>query len=194
MLKTWRAAIVSLAFLSLLTGVVYPVVVTVAAQLVFPYQARGSLIQRGSESLGSELIGQAFDDQKYFWGRPSATGPAGYNAMGGSGSNQAATNPALVAAVQERVAKLRAAAPDDRSPIPVDLVTASSSGLDPHVSPAAALYQVGRVAKARGLDRTKLEALVREQTEPPTLGFLGQSRVNVLRLNLALDALGAARS
>jgi K+-transporting ATPase ATPase C chain len=182
-----RPALVSLVFLSILTGLVYPMVVTVIAKLVFPHQAGGSLIVKDGKVVGSALIGQPFDDPKYFWGRPSATAPHPYNAAASSGSNQGPTNPALTKAVQERVDALRAADPGNTKPVPVDLVTASGSGLDPHISPAAALYQLGRVAKARKMDETKVRQLVEQHTEGRQLGFLGEPRVNVLALNLALD-------
>jgi len=183
-----RAALVSLAVLTLVTGIVYPVVVTAIAQLVFPHQANGSLIVKDGKVVGAALIGQPFDDPKYFWGRPSATSPFGYNAASSSGSNLSPTNPALVKSVQERVDALRAADPDNRAPVPVDLVTASGSGLDPHISPAAALYQVNRVAKARKVDPASVRELVERHTEGRQFGFLGEPRVNVLALNLALDA------
>ena len=182
-----RAALVSLVVLTGVTGVVYPVVVTAIAQLVFPYQANGSLIVKDGKVVGSTLIGQPFDDPKYFWGRPSATSPFGYNAASSSGSNLSPTNPALVKSVQERVDALRAADPGNTAPMPVDLVTASASGLDPHISPAAALYQVNRVAKARKLDPAVVRDLVGRHTEGRQLGFLGEPRVNVLALNLALE-------
>jgi K+-transporting ATPase ATPase C chain len=182
-----RAALVSLIALTIVTGVIYPVVVTVIAQLVFPHQANGSLIVKDGKVVGSELIGQPFDDPKYFWGRPSATSPFPYNAAASSGSNLSPTNPALVKSVQERVDALRAADPGNTAPVPVDLVTASGSGLDPHISPAAALYQVNRVAKARKLDPAVVRQLVERHTEGRQLGFLGEPRVNVLALNLALD-------
>jgi K+-transporting ATPase ATPase C chain len=183
-----RPALVSLALLTLITGVAYPLVVTAIAKVAFPYQASGSLIvAKDGKVLGSRLIGQPFDDPKYFWGRPSATSPHPYNAGASSGSNQGPTNPALTKAVQERVDALRAADPGNTAPVPVDLVTASGSGLDPHISPAAALYQVRRVAKARGLDESKIRDLVAQHTEGRQLGFLGEPRVNVLPLNLALD-------
>ncbi len=182
-----RAALVSLAVLTLVTGIVYPVVVTAIAQLVFPHQANGSLIVKDGKVVGAALIGQPFDDPKYFWGRPSATSPFGYNAASSSGSNLSPTNPTLVKSVQERVDALRAADPDNRAPVPVDLVTASGSGLDPHISPAAALYQVNRVAKARKVDPASVRELVERHTEGRQFGFLGEPRVNVLALNLALD-------
>ena len=182
-----RPALVLLIVLSVLTGLVYPVVVTGIAQLVFPRQANGSLIVRDGKVVGSALIGQPFDDPKYFWGRPSATSPFPYNAASSSGSNQGPTNPALYDAVKGRVEALRAADPGNTAPVPVDLVTASGSGLDPHISPAAALYQIGRVARARKLDEAAVRQLVAEHTEGRQLGFLGEPRVNVLMLNLALD-------
>jgi K+-transporting ATPase ATPase C chain len=182
-----RPALVLLIALTVVTGVIYPVVVTVIAQVVFPHQANGSLIVRDGKVVGSTLIGQPFDDPQYFWGRPSATSPFPYNAASSSGSNLSPTNPALVKSVHERVDALRAADPGNTAPVPVDLVTASGSGLDPHISPAAALYQVNRVAKARKLDPGVVRDLVERHTEGRQLGFLGEPRVNVLALNLALD-------
>src|SRR5215471_7294832 len=183
-----RPAIVLLVLLSVLTGLVYPAIVTAIAQVVFPHQANGSLIVKDGKVVGSTLIGQPFDDPKYFWGRPSATSPFPYNAASSSGSNQGPTNPALYDAVKGRVEALRAVDPGNTAPVPVDLVTASGSGLDPHISPAAALYQVGRVAKARKLDEAVVRELVARHTEDRQLGMLGEPRVNVLTLNLGLDA------
>ena len=183
-----RPALVSLALLSVVTGLAYPAIVTVIAQAVFPRQANGSLIVRDGTAVGSALIGQRFDDPKYFWGRPSATSPFAYNGAASSGSNLGPTNPALLRAVQDRVDALRAADPASPAPVPVDLVTASASGLDPHLSPAAALYQVPRVARARALDEAAVRRLVERHIEGRSLGLLGEPRVNVLALNLALDA------
>jgi K+-transporting ATPase ATPase C chain len=188
MLAHCRAAIVSLVLLAIVTGVAYPVIVTAIAQVAFPYQANGSLIFKGGESVGSALIGQPFDDPKYFWGRPSATAPFAYNAGSSAGSNLSPTNPDLVKAVQARVDALRAADPGNTAAVPVDLVTASGSGLDPHISPAAALYQVSRVARARKLDPQVIADLVERHTEGRLFGLLGEPRVNVLVLNLALDS------
>lgn len=184
-----RPALVLFAVLTVLTGVAYPSVVTGVAQSLFPSQAAGSLILRDGKPVGSALIGQNFSDPGHFWGRPSATGPMPYNAAASSGSNQGPLNPALVDAVKGRIEALKAADPGNTVPVPVDLVTASASGLDPHISPAAASYQAARVAKARGLAPEKVQGLVEQQTEKPLAGFLGESRVNVLKLNLALDAL-----
>jgi len=187
MLTHVRAAIVSLALFTVVTGVAYPVLVTLIAQLVFPHQATGSLILKDGKAVGSTLIGQPFDDPKYFWSRPSATSPFGYNAGASGASNLSPTNADLVKAVQGRVDALRAADPGNTAPVPVDLVTASGSGLDPHISPAAALYQVERVAKARKMSAADVRALVEKHTEGRQLGFFGEPRVNVLALNLALD-------
>lgn len=184
-----RPALVLFGALTLITGVVYPLVVTGAAQALFPEQAAGSLILREGKPVGASLIGQNFSDPKHFWGRPSATGPMPYNASSSSGANQGPLNPALVEAVKGRIAALKEVDPGNTAPVPVDLVTASSSGLDPHISPAAAAYQVARVAKARGVPVEKVQGLVQQQTETPLLGFFGESRVNVLKLNLALESL-----
>lgn len=184
-----RPAIVSLLLFTLLTGVLYPLVVTGIAQVAMPLQANGSILVRQGEWVGSALIGQPFDDPKYFWGRLSATGPFPYNAAASSGSNWGPTNPALTAAVAVRIDALRTADPANTTPIPVDLVTASGSGLDPHISVAAARYQVERVAQARGLRTDVVRALVAEHTTGRQFGLLGEPRVNVLTLNLALDAV-----
>ena len=188
-----RPALVALGIFTILTGLVYPLVVTGLAQVIFPRQANGSLIVRNGQPVGSALIGQPFDDPQYFWGRLSATSPAGYTAFNGdkltgsSGSNYGPLNPALLEAVQTRIKALQEADPANKAPIPVDLVTASGSGLDPHMSPAAAAYQVGRVARARGLSEATVRQMVAQHTEGRTLGLLGEPRVNVLALNLALD-------
>jgi K+-transporting ATPase ATPase C chain len=184
-----RPALVLFTVLTVLTGVVYPLVTTGVAQSLFASQAGGSIILRDGKPVGSNLIGQNFSDPKHFWGRPSATSPMAYNATASSGSNQGPLNPALTDAVKGRVEALRAADPGNTAAVPVDLVTASASGLDPHISPAAARYQVARVAKARGLPTDKVQSLVEQETEKPLFGFLGESQVNVLQLNLALEAL-----
>ena len=178
-----------LIVLTVLTGLIYPLAVTGLAQVFFPEQANGSLIVREGKVIGSKLIGQHFDKPEYFWSRPSATAPFPYNAAASGGSNLGPTNPVLLDAVKARVAALRAGDPGNDLPIPVDLVTASGSGLDPHISPAAALYQAKRVARARGLDETVVQKLVAQHTEGRQFGVLGEPRVNVLKLNLALDAL-----
>jgi K+-transporting ATPase ATPase C chain len=188
MITQLRPAIVILFLFTVLTGLVYPMAVTAVAQVVFPHQANGSLIMREGAPVGSELIGQPFESPMYFWGRPSATGPHPYNAGASSGSNLGPTNDLLVNAVQSRIDALRAADPDNSLPIPVDLVTASGSGLDPHISPAAAEYQVPRVARARGLDEAAVREIVAQHSQPRTFGVLGEPTVNVLQVNLALDA------
>jgi K+-transporting ATPase ATPase C chain len=182
------SAAIVFVLLTIVTGLVYPGVVTGIAQLTMRDAANGSLIVRDGKAVGSTLIGQPFSDPKYFWSRPSATGPQPYNGLASSGSNQGPTNPALVDVVKERIAALKAADPDNTALVPQDLVTASASGLDPHISPAAADYQLRRVARVRGLDENKVRALVAAHTEPRQFGVLGEARVNVLPLNLALDA------
>ncbi|HZU84077.1 MAG TPA: potassium-transporting ATPase subunit KdpC [Polyangiaceae bacterium] len=194
MLSQLRAALVSLGLLTVITGVAYPLLVTGIAQAAFPRQANGSLVVKDGKTVGSSLVGQSFDDPKYFWGRLSATTDANgkalpYNAGASVGSNLGPTNPALVDEVKARIDALRSADPDTAAPVPVDLVTSSGSGLDPDVSPAAALYQVHRVARARGLDEARVRALVEQHVEGRQLGILGEPRVNVLALNLALDEL-----
>ncbi|RZT38496.1 potassium-transporting ATPase subunit KdpC [Cupriavidus agavae] len=182
-----RPALTLFVALSVVTGLLYPGLVTGIAQAVFPHQAAGSLIVRHGETVGSELIGQPFSDPKYFWGRLSATAPMPYNGAASVGSNLGPTNPALTDAAKGRIDALHEADPGNRAPIPVDLVTASGSGLDPHISVAAAQYQVARVARLRGLPTLRVEALVKANTEGPGLGVLGEPGVNVLKLNLALD-------
>jgi len=189
MLLVLRRAVVSLLLMVVITGVAYPLVVTAIGHVVFPHRSQGSLIVRGGEVVGSELIGQPFDDPKYFWPRPSATDPVPYNAAASTGSNLGPSNPKLVQAVQERVAKLRAADPNNNLPIPVDLVSASGSGLEAYISPAAAQYQTPRVARVRGLTPAQVQQLVSENTWGRQWGFLGQPRTNVVTLNLALDRL-----
>lgn len=187
MARTFRPALVLLGLFTILTGLVYPAVVTGAASLLFPRQAKGSLIVgKDGTVLGSTLIGQPFDEPRYLWGRPSGTTPA-YNAGASSGTNYGPLHPGLAAMVRARVEALRKVDPGNAAPIPVDLVTASGSGLDPHVSRAAAEYQVARIARARGVDAATVRAIVAAHTERPTLGILGDARVNVLAVNLALD-------
>ncbi len=181
-----RPALVLLACLSALTGLLYPAAVTGAAQALFPWQAQGSLLERGGQAVGSALIGQPFSDPRNFWSRPSATAPMPYNGAASGGSNLGPLNPALTDAVQARVQALREADPGNTAPVPVDLVTASASGLDPHISPAAARYQAARVARLRGLPEATVQTLIDKNTEAPLWGLLGEPRVNVLALNLAL--------
>lgn len=183
-----RPAIALFVALTTVTGLVYPLAVTGVAQVVFPAAANGSLIVHDGKVVGSELIGQSFSDPKHFWSRPSATSPMPYNAASSSGSNQGPSSPALADAVKARIEALRVVDPGNTAPVPVDLVTASASGLDPHISRAAADYQVARVARVRGLPEERVRALVEQHTEQPLLGFIGEPRVHVLRLNLALDA------
>jgi potassium-transporting ATPase KdpC subunit len=186
-----RPALVVFLLLTLLTGVLYPLLVTGVGEVLFHDQANGTQIRVADRVLGSRLIGQPFSSPKYFWSRPSATSPQPYNAAASSGSNQGPLNPALHAAVKDRIAALRAADPGNTAPVPVDLVTASGSGLDPHISPAAAEYQLGRVARERAISPEMVGALVRQATKGRTFGILGEPRVNVLELNLLLDAQSA---
>ncbi|MFO1022789.1 MAG: potassium-transporting ATPase subunit KdpC [Planctomycetales bacterium] len=192
MMKSFKIALRMLVVMTVLTGVVYPLLVSGIAWVAFPRQAEGSLILIDGKVQGSTLIGQSFAGPDYFWGRPSATSPVSYQGLGGSGSNQGPTNPALVEGVKGRIEKLKQADPENQLPIPVDLVTASGSGLDPHISPAGAEYQVGRVAKARNLSADQVRDRVKKHTEPATFGLLGQPRVNVLLLNLELQRMQSA--
>src|SRR5437899_10306137 len=182
-----RIGLILFLLFTLLTGVIYPLVVTAISQIAFPHRANGSVVERNGQPIGSELIGQQFDDPCYFWGRPSATEKVPYNAASSSGSNLGPTNPDLLKTIKERIETIRQAHPDQTVPVSADLVTASASGLDPHISPAAAEYQVARVAKARGMTEDAVRQLVVLHTEGRTLGLLGEPRVNVLRLNLALE-------
>jgi len=188
-----RSALMMFFILTILTGVAYPLAVTEIAQLLFPHQANGSLIYNDGKPIGSTLIGQPFDDPEYFWGRPSATAPFPYNAAASSGSNLGPSNPGLTEAVKTRVAALKAADPGNDTPVPVDLVTASGSGLDPHISSASAEYQVRRVARVRGREEAFVRTVVGQHTEGRQFGMLGEPRVNVLAVNLALDASGEPR-
>ncbi|MBB6186460.1 potassium-transporting ATPase subunit KdpC [Rhodanobacter sp. MP7CTX1] len=191
MSRLLRNSLMMLVVMTVITGIAYPLLVTGVALLVFPGQANGSLIVRDGKPIGSSLIGQSFTEPKYFWGRPSATSPQANNGMSSGGSNIGPTNPALTDAVKQRIAALQAADPGNHAPVPVDLVTSSGSGLDPEISPAAAQYQLGRVAKARGISDAQLKLLIAQATSGRQLGLLGEARVNVLQLNLALDALPA---
>lgn len=184
-----RAAIVIFVLLTVLTGVAYPLGVTLIAQGIFPHQAKGSILIKDGAPIGSELIGQSFEDPRYFWGRPSATEQTPYNAASSAGSNLGPTNADYLNAVRNRVEEMRKAHPDQTGPVPVELVTASGSGLDPHISPAAAEYQATRVARARGMSPDAVHRLIAEHTEGRTFGLLGEPRVNVLRVNLALDGI-----
>jgi K+-transporting ATPase ATPase C chain len=190
MIKHFKPALILFALLTVLTGVIYPLLVTGIAQAIFPFQANGSL-EKNTHSL---LIGQSFSRPEYFWGRPSATVPFSYNAAASSGSNLGVTNPALLDAVKARIAALKKSDPHNKAAVPIDLITASASGLDPHISPAAANYQIHRVAKARHISAEKLQELIAEHTEARQWGFLGEPRVNVLQLNLALDAIHESQS
>jgi K+-transporting ATPase ATPase C chain len=187
--KILLQSLLAVLVLSVLTGLVYPLLVTGVAQLCCARQAGGSLVRRDDRLIGSSLLGQPFEDPRYFWPRPSATSPQPYNGAASTGSNLGPTNPAQLDAVKSRAEALKQADPDNRLPIPVDLVTASGSGLDPHISPAGAQYQVARVARARGLDPARVQALVATHTDLRQWGVLGEPRVNVLELNLALDSL-----
>ncbi len=187
MWQSIRTAVLLFAVMTLLTGIVYPLTVTGLALALFPRQANGSLIKINEEKTASELVGQPFSESRYFWGRPSATAPLAYNGASSQGSNLGPSNPVLAEAVRKRIATLRSADPDNTLPVPVDLVTASGSGLDPHISPAAALYQVPRVAKARGINEGKVAELVRIHIQDRQFGIFGEPTVNVLRLNMALD-------
>ncbi len=187
LLKQMRYALVSLILFTIITGILYPLAVTGIGQLIFPWQANGSLLTRGGKTIGSGLIGQSFSGPGYFWGRLSATSPFPNNAGLSSASNLGPNNPALLDAVRKRITDLKSADPGNDRPVPVDLVTASGSGLDPHISVASAMYQVPRIARVRGLTVEKVRQLVNQWTEGRQFGMLGESRVNVLQLNLALD-------
>ncbi len=187
-LEQFVVSVRALAVLTVLTGAAYPLAMTGLAQILFPHAANGSLIVKDGNAVGSELIGQTFEDPKYFWGRLSATGPVPYNGAASSGSNLGPLNPALITAVQGRIDALRQADPENKNLVPVDLVTASGSGLDPHISPAAARYQMNRVARIRGLSESVVEKLIQQNTQGRFLGLLGEPTVNVLRLNLELDS------
>lgn len=190
-MSLFRPALSLLLVLTVVLGLGYPALITGISRVVFPSRSTGSLIHEGDRVIGSSLIGQPFDDPRYFWGRPSATASQPYNAAASSGSNLGPLNPALHDAVKARIEALRAADPDNEAPVPVDLVTASGSGLDPHITPAAAYYQVGRVARARSLPEVRVRALVDDAVEGRTLRLIGEPRVNVLLLNLALDRHGS---
>jgi K+-transporting ATPase ATPase C chain len=184
-----RPALLVLILFTVITGVLYPLAVTGLAQVLFPGRANGSILERGGRPVGSALVGQSFTARGYFWGRPSSTSGHPYNAAASGGENAGPTNPEMLAAVKARVAALRAADPGNAAPVPVDLVTGSGSGLDPEISPAAALFQAGRVARARGLTDARVRALIERYTRGRTVGVLGEPRVNVLKLNLALDSV-----
>ncbi len=184
-----RPALSLLALMTVLLGIVYPLVITGVARVAFPRQAEGSLVYRDGKLIGSRLIGQSFSDPKYFWGRPSATTPQPYNGLASTGSNLGPLNPALLDAVKANAKALRDADPDNQQSIPVDLVTASASGLDPDISPAAAEYQAARVARARHLDLARVEALINTHVRERLFGLIGERRINVLELNLALDEI-----
>lgn len=187
LLQHFRKAVIIMVLMTVIMGFLYPLAVTGIAQLVFPEKANGSFLDRDGRRVGSELIGQPFSTPRYFWSRPSATGPFAYNAGASSGSNYGPLNPALLDGARKRIKDLKEADPKNTQPIPVDLVTASGSGLDPHISVAAALYQVPRVARIRNVSEEKIRSIVNQHTEARQFGFLGEPRVNVLKLNLALD-------
>jgi K+-transporting ATPase ATPase C chain len=191
-LKSLRTSVISILLFTVLTGLIYPLFVTGIAQLMFPGKANGSMLTKDGKAIGSELIGQAFSSPKYFWGRPSATSPFAYNAGASSGSNYGPLNPALLEATGKRMKELKDSNPQNTKPVPVDLVTASASGLDPHISIAAADYQVLRVARCRHMSEVEVRSLVDQFTDGRQLGFLGEARVNVLKLNVALDAISSA--
>jgi K+-transporting ATPase ATPase C chain len=188
-----KTTILVFCILTIITGIIYPLAITGIAQLFFKSQANGSIIIRDGKVIGSSLIGQPFDDPGYFWGRPSATSPAAFNAASSSGSNLGPSNQALSDAVKTRVNNLHIADPDKKLPIPVDLVTSSASGLDPHISPAAAFYQIPRIARERKMQEDVVRAIVQENTENRFLGVIGEPVVNVLRLNLAIDSVDKVR-
>jgi K+-transporting ATPase ATPase C chain len=189
LMRLTRPAVTLLIVMTVLLGLIYPLVVTLVAKVAFRSEADGSLVYQDGKLIGSALIGQSFSDPKHFWGRPSATTPQPYNGLSSSGSNLGPLNPALLKQVEDNVKALRAADPDNRAPVPVDLVTASASGLDPDITPAAAHYQAARVARARNLPLQQVDALIAAHEQTPLLGVLGEPRVNVLELNLALDRL-----
>ena len=189
MIRILRQAVACIVVFTVITGIIYPLILTGFAQLMFPHQANGSLIIRDGKIVGSSLIGQSFSNPKYFWSRPSATSPMPYNAGNSSGSNLGPLNPVLIDGVKSRITRLKTADSGAKEPVPVDLVTASGSGLDPDISPASALYQVGRIAKARNVDESKIKELVLRYTKPRQFGILGETRVSVLDLNLALDEM-----
>lgn len=184
-----KKTVILLILLMPITGLLYPLMVTALAQLMFPYQANGSLIKENDKLVGSLLIGQSFSSPAYFWGRPSATSPFPYNGQSSSGSNSGPSNPVFLSTVNERVNQLKTLDVQNKNPIPVDLVTASGSGLDPEISPYAALYQVARIAKVRNIPEKEVIALIKNQINPRSMGFLGEPSINVLLLNLALDKL-----
>ena len=187
-LKSLRTSVITILLFTVLTGLIYPLLVTGLAQSIFPGKANGSILTKNGKAIGSELIGQPFSDPKYFWGRPSATSPFAYNAAASTGSNYGPLNPALMDGAKKRIQDLKTADSSNSLPIPIDLVTTSGSGLDPHISVAAALYQLGRVARSRNMAEAQVRHLVDQNTEGRQLGFLGEPRVNVLKLNLALDS------